>query len=575
MGRTTGLNTRSGSNRLQFRRRWPSDVAHLLPGEGMARTTGSTDYEIARREHRKIEEEYDRAVDAARATLRASDRGPRGILRRAFVAEWPTPSSKPVLTSDFAAPLARAYFKHALRNLDLEPRASQAVDPAAFDRELVELEDRLARLCHRDDDIDHSYGATIWALEQGGVQSAYASEACRLLSNYLDRAMIQIATIRLSRHQGDYGDKINDSMFSATGNDLLLPDKPASNRDDAKGTSLDIALVDMWAKERAVSLKGVAKHRAAARWFLDKTGERTVEQITKKEVLAFKNAMIGGGVTAANANAKLSCLRTLLGYAVENDLLEANPAERVNVLDKDKDRRKRKEFDLPALHALFSSPVYAEDARPRQGKGEAAYWLPLIALYTGARLEEIAQLRPKDVHRVEYLDGNDVARSAWFIGITQEDALTTKNAASERRVPVHPELERLGFIRFASSALANEQKQLFSGLTRNIYGKLGAKWGEWWSGYRRDVCGIDDRRIVFHSFRHTFKYYARHVGIIDGVQRQIMGHSPGDTADEYGPSRFSLHQLVEGINQYRVPGLNLPPPPPPYRDTGAGAGDLA
>lgn len=290
-----------------------------------------------------------------------------------------------------------------------------------------------------------------------------------------------------------------------------------------------------------------------------------MHQITKRDVLKFKNAMIDEGVTAANANAKLLCLRTLLGYAVENALLDANPADRVNVLDKDKDRRKRKEFDLATLTALFASPVYVADERPAQGRGEAAYWLPLIALYTGARLEEIAQLRPEDVREETYIDGDDQERKAWVIQIVQVDGLTIKNASSERRVPVHADLVSLGFLAFAKEAIVALQPRLFPALKVNVYGRLGAKWAEWWSRYRRDVCGITDRRIVFHSFRHTFKSYARHVGMIEGVQRQIMGHSPGDTADEYGASRYSLHQLVEGMKLYRVPGLVLPSPPPAYR----------
>lgn len=60
--------------------------------------------------------------------------------------------------------------------------------------------------------------------------------------------------------------------------------------------------------------------------------------------------------------------------------------------------------------------------------------------------------------------------------------------------------------------------------------------------------------MVFHSFRHTFKDYARLAGIEEGIQRQIMGHSSGDVADNYG-SGFPLHKLVEGIKRYKVPGL--------------------
>jgi len=414
-----------------------------------------------------------------------------------------------------------------------------------------------------DDGVDDVHGSKVAVLRKSGIRADPDGEPCNLLHNYLRRAMAQTCRIRLARLDGDYTDRITDSLFFDVSPDQGVVAAqgvgPVAAREGS--TSLDPDIVDRWSKERKVSAKGVDKHRAVARWFHEYVGAIPVEAITKRDVLAFKNKMVTLGVTAANANAKLSCLRTLLGYAVENDLLEANPADRVSVHDKDKDRRKRKEFELPALHALFSSPVYAANERPTMGRGEAAYWLPLLALYTGARLEEIAQLRVSDVRKEAYLDGDDRQQTTWVICVMQEDGLSTKTANSERRIPVHPDLLRLGFVRHVEQCVAAGHDRLFPALTPNKYGRLGAKWGEWWSIYRRDVCGIADRRLVFHSFRHTFKYHARHVGMIEGVQRQIMGHSPGDTADEYGPSGYSLHQLVEGMKLYRIPGLALPPPP--------------
>jgi integrase len=91
---------------------------------------------------------------------------------------------------------------------------------------------------------------------------------------------------------------------------------------------------------------------------------------------------------------------------------------------------------------------------------------------------------------------------------------------------------------------------------------LTAKWGEWFGSYKRSL-GVDPR-MVFHSFRHTFKDKARG-RVSEGVQRQIMGHSSADVADNYG-SGFDLWQLVEEMRRYKVPGLKLPPRPPAFRD---------
>lgn len=103
-----------------------------------------------------------------------------------------------------------------------------------------------------------------------------------------------------------------------------------------------------------------------------------------------------------------------------------------------------------------------------------------------------------------------------------------------------------------------KQQRLFPLLRPDKYGRLTAKWGEHWSVYRRDVCGVTDKRMVFHSFRHTFKDYSRLAGIDEGIQRQLMGHSARDVADDYGSGHWD-HQLVEAMKRYKVPGLKVPP----------------
>ena len=565
MGKPSGLVRRKGSASWYFRQRWPKQFMR----EGARNEVWiSLETSVYVEALAKIDDARRQAYDifAQPAHLPV----PAGIAAQSPRLTWPDDPKLPLLTTEQAAALARRHFHEALRLLDLEPPIPAHLTKDDLFAWRAERETLLARMGGQEpaDGIDELHGLKVSVLREAGVRADPASDACNGLHNYLRRSVAQSLRIELARLDGDYSDVITDALFAS---------RPSHEQGDvtssettrggalSRGTSLDPELVDQWKRERKVSAKGVDKHRAVARWFQERIGPKPVQAITKQDVLTFKKLMVEEGVSAANANAKLSCLRTLFSYAVDNMLLLVNPATGVRVLDKDKDRRKRKEFDLPALHAIFRSPVYAAGDRPRGGRGEAAYWLPLISLYTGARLEEIAQLRATDVREEQYIDGDDAERTAWVICIMQEEGLSTKNANSERRVPVHPDLERLGLIRLVNDAVIANDDRLFPALRPNVYGKFGAKWGEWWSIYRREVCGVSDRRMVFHSFRHTFKYYARHVGMIEGVQRRIMGHSSGDTADDYGPSGYSLHQLVEGIRRYRIPGLILPPPPPQYR----------
>ncbi|RKE53571.1 site-specific recombinase XerD [Sphingomonas sp. PP-CC-3G-468] len=353
-----------------------------------------------------------------------------------------------------------------------------------------------------------------------------------------------------------------EAELAAARAELVAPLRAVPEASPAKsesGTMLDTDIIELWAAERKVVTKGKDTHAAVARWFYERTSRKPVRDITRKDVLAFKVALVDEGQTPANIKMKLSRLRTLLQWAADNDHAESNVASGITIKDTDAAKNKRKEFDLASLNAIFASPVYADGARPAAGKGEAAYWLPLLALYTGARMEELGQLRPADVQQISYPDGDGIDLSSWFIRIQEDadDSLRLKNAASERDVPVHPELERLGFLAFVAAATKAKQERLFPKLNANIYGRLTAKWGEWFGPYLRGTCGVTDKRMVFHSFRHTFKQYARHAGIIEGVQRQIMGHGSSDVADDYG-SGYPLHQVVEGMGLYKVPGLGLP-----------------
>ncbi|UAJ09251.1 site-specific integrase [Polymorphobacter megasporae] len=329
--------------------------------------------------------------------------------------------------------------------------------------------------------------------------------------------------------------------------------------DRTNGTLLPL-IIERWFAERKVTAKTRDAGVAAVRWFYEAVGPVAVEQITRKDMLAFKDWLLAKGTTIANTKMKLSRISGLLGYALDNDIIQANYAKDIKLINLQAGKSKRLVYNSELLAKLFGGPVHAEGQRPTQGRGDASYWLPLLALYTGARLEELGQLRPGDVREQPYLDGEDNPHTTWVISITEdeEDGLHLKNAGSIRIVPVHPALIELGFIEFAQAASAKKRARIFDDLTPDKYGSYTAKWGMWFTTYRKGL-GLTDRRLVFHSFRHTFKDNARHSRIDEGVQRQLMGHTGEDVADDYG-SGHSLHRLVEGIALYRVPGFKLPPP---------------
>src|SRR5207249_331618 len=91
------------------------------------------------------------------------------------------------------------------------------------------------------------------------------------------------------------------------------------------------------------------------------------------------------------------------------------------------------------------SPADLERIFAVERKGAANYWLPYLALYTGARLEELAQLRVVDV-KIE--DG--IA----YLDIHGLDGRRVKTRSPERKVPLHPELLRIGLLRYVEEQRA-------------------------------------------------------------------------------------------------------------------------
>ena len=325
-------------------------------------------------------------------------------------------------------------------------------------------------------------------------------------------------------------------------------------------TMLDVTIVDLWAAERKPNQKGIDAHRSVASWFYGRVGQKPVDQITRQDVLAFKSKLLSDGQSAANIKVKLSRLRTLLQWAADNGHAAANVAHGITIKDTQAAKNKRKPFDLLALNAIFGSSIYAEGDRPTQGRGEAAYWLPLLALFTGARMEELGQLRPDDVVHRSYPDPDGNERQGWFLNlveIARENGTELKTAESERVIPLHSELHRLGFLDFALAMKNEERHRLFYKLTPGPYGNLTHKWGQWFAHSLRNTWGVTDKRMTFHSFRHTFTDHVRRPDIPEGIQRQLVGHSSKDVHDDYG-SGYNLHWLVEAMKLYRIPGLPLP-----------------
>ena len=316
-------------------------------------------------------------------------------------------------------------------------------------------------------------------------------------------------------------------------------------------------LVTKWATQRTPRPRTVDKMKRVISRFEEVVGRLPITSIKKTHAVAFKDALLEAGFTAANTNQYLTELSTILSFAVNQAIIEINPATGTKIKTNESARDSRHPFDHTALKAVFNSPIYTSNHRPVGGKGEAAYWLPLLALYTGARLDELCQLHVNDIRQETYQDALDASHTTWVLRITDEGAgQKLKNAGSRRRVPIHQVLLNLGFIEYAQ---AQTGIQLFPELKpASAYGSLSGNWSKWFGKYLREKIKVTDTKMVFHSFRHNFKDYSRNAGIATEVHNALTGHSGGDVAANYGSNKYPLRPLAEAISKYKVTGFTLP-----------------
>ncbi len=150
-------------------------------------------------------------------------------------------------------------------------------------------------------------------------------------------------------------------------------------------------------------------------------------------------------------------------------------------------------------------------------------WLPLIGLYSGARINEISQLNPNaDIVK-------DADTGIYYFHFTDEGLdQKLKTRASKRIVPIHSKLLELGFLDYVKRVRAGKHTIIFpEWLPRN--GRAGSNSTKWFSRYLIDA-GLKDETVGarlagFHAFRHTFITHAINNGI-DNFQA-ITGHEEG------------------------------------------------
>ena len=167
-------------------------------------------------------------------------------------------------------------------------------------------------------------------------------------------------------------------------------------------------------------------------------------------------------------------------------------------------------------------------------------WFTLLALYTGARRREIAQLFLTDIRQ----EGD-----IWYIDINDDgERKSLKTPAAKRRVPIHSELIRLGFLEWVQSL--PRQERLFMSFSYNEKEGFGRNPGRWFGTFLNRL-GMKEPGLVLHSFRHTMITRLAQAGVHEPLYQDIVGHEREGVAQQvYFKEGHTLAQKQEALEKF-------------------------
>ena len=241
-------------------------------------------------------------------------------------------------------------------------------------------------------------------------------------------------------------------------------------------------------------------------------------------------------ISTRTLNNHLGYVSSFMGWCVINGYVDINVFQGMKLKIKVRQQDERDRFTEKEIKQIFNKQNYLEYTEVEKGKWEY-YWIPLVSLFTGMRLNEICSLYLDNIRMIK---GNH-REKRWCFDVLEEPSRPDKHLktlSSRRIIPIHDTLLDLGLIEFVEILKKRQPTR------QRVFQEL--PYGE--GSYIRNVSRFFNQRYLpklglktdkksFHSIRHSVIDHLKQKGIDVSYINDLVGHHSGNIdLDRYGKS---------------------------------------
>ena len=557
MAKVAGLIRRG--NTFSFRRRIPSDLVEALGRKEVWVALGTSDYKLAAKEARlasvRLDLQWERQREALKRgeDINLNDRVSEDQLRRAVRGEfWAREQGVETTVAD----------DERLESIEREIGGLEARDPSAEAALFVQ-----ARSIIRKEGLNIPLPPE--TVVGGKTEPFTPSPELRRLLELIRRADVEHLRRMIDRLEGTHGDQAHDPLFKDVNSVSAAPTQSES-------ITLREAISRMQTDPTRAHLGDTAdaKYVVTFRAMKELLGDaKPLDTITRADCAAVQELIAGLPANVSKLKAYKGCatmreivdlaatrsdrmlspttvkvytqtLSAFFNWTIGKGLLTLNPAVKL-AGGKKRAKNARRPWKIDALNTIIAGlPAWS-----RESGSIGRYWVPLIALFSGMRLGEIVGLTVDDVEKT-------YGEHCFVLWETEEQEY--KTPGSERLIPIHPELVRLGLLDLVEETKKAGGRRLFPELPGKDQDQLSDLFQKRFSYWLAANLKIKQRGLSFHSLRHNFRDALRENGVPIDSTRALGGWSRSGIVEERYGAGVSVRTLARWVAEISFDGLTSP-----------------